>query len=66
MLARTGVAVSGLVAMVAVVTAAATIWLLLTNPAGVADAVASQGGPALVRALADAVVSALQQIARWL
>ena len=66
MLARTGVAVSGLMAVVAVMTATVTIWLVLTNPAAVADAVANQGGQALMKAVAEAIVDALQHLARWL
>jgi hypothetical protein len=66
MLARTGIGVSGLVAAAAVLVAAATIWLMLTDPAAVADAVTSGGGRAFVIAVADLIIEALRQAVRWL
>ena len=66
MLARTGIRVSGLAAAAAVLLAVATIWLVFTDPAAVADAVSGGGGWAFVTAMADLVVEALRQAVRWL
>jgi len=66
MLARTSIGVSGLAGAAAGLLAAATIWLVFTDPAAVADAVTGGGGWAFVTAVADLVIEALRQAVRWL
>ena len=65
-LARISVSVVGLVGMVAVVAAGATIWLLLTDPVTVADAVSEQDVTPLVRELAAILYQALQRLLGYL
>lgn len=51
---------------VAAILAVATVWLVLTDPAGVADAVA-KGTPAdLAALLGDALIGALRGLLRYL
>ena len=66
MLARTSIGLSGFAAAAAVLLAAATIWLVFTNPVAVADAVTGGGGWAFVTAVTDLVIEELRQAVRWL
>ncbi len=65
-LARISVSVVGLVGVVAVVAAGAAIWLLLTDPVTVADAVSEQDVTPLVRELAAILYEALQRLIGYL
>ena len=61
-----GVSVFGAVAIVSVVLAVATIWLVLTNPLTVANAVNDGEITPLVRDLADLLWQALGGLLRYL
>jgi hypothetical protein len=63
---RLGVSVFGLVAIVSVVLAAATIWLFLTEPVTVATAVNEGGVTPLVRELARVLLDALTGLLKYL
>ena len=63
---RFGVSLVGLIAIVSVVLAAATIWLLLTSPVTVATAVNQGDVSPLVQALAQALLSALAGLLKYL
>jgi hypothetical protein len=65
-LARTSVSLFGMVAVVSAVLAGATIWLLLTNPVTVADAVNQGDVSPLVKELAQVVYAALQGLLKYL
>lgn len=65
-LQRLGVSLFGLVAMVSAVLAAATVWLLLTNPVTVAMAVNEGEVSPLVRELARVLLDALAGLLRYL
>ena len=65
-LQRLGVSLFGLVAMVSVVLAAATVWLLLTNPVTVATAVNEGEVSPLVRELARVLLDALAGLLKYL
>jgi hypothetical protein len=65
-LARASISLFGVVAVVAATVSAATIWLMLTDPVTVADAVNSGEVTPLVRALAGAVYEAMKGIFRYL
>ena len=65
-LARISISLFAMVALVAATVAAATIWLFLTNPVTVADAVTEGSVSPLVRALANALYDALRGLARYL
>jgi hypothetical protein len=65
-LARIGMSVAGVVGVLAATLAAATIWLLLTDPVTVADAVSAQDVTPFVRQLANVILQALRQLARYL
>lgn len=65
-LRRLGVSLFGLIAFVSVVLAAATVWLLLTNPVTVANAVNEGEISPLVRELAEALLSALSGLLKYL
>jgi ABC-type phosphate transport system permease subunit len=65
-LQRFGVSLFGLVAMVSVVLAAATVWLLLTNPVTVATAVNEGEVSPLVRELARVLLDALAGLLKYL
>jgi len=65
-LARASISLFGVVAVVAATVSAATIWLMLTDPVTVADAVNSGEVTPLVRALAGAVYDAMKGILRYL
>ena len=65
-LVRIGMRVAGVVGVLAVTLATATIWLLLTDPVTVADAVSEQDVTPFVRQLADVLYQAIRQLARYL
>jgi hypothetical protein len=65
-LQRLSVNLVGLIAIVSVVLAAATIWLFLTNPVTVATAVNEGQISPLVRDLAQALLGALSGLLRYL
>ena len=65
-LQRLGVSLFGLVAMVSAVLAAATVWLLLTNPVTVATAVNEGEVSPLVRELAQVLFNALAGLLKYL
>ena len=56
----------GAVAVISVLLAASTVWLFLTNPINVANAVNEGDVSPLIRNLADALFSALRGLLRWL
>jgi len=56
----------GLIAIVSVVLAAATVWLFLTNPVTVANAVNEGEVSPLVRDLAQVLISALSGLLKYL
>ena len=64
-LARIGMSVAGVVGVLAATLAAATIWLLLTDPVTVADAVNDQDVAPFVRQLANVILQALRQLVRY-
>ena len=63
---RLGVSLFGLIAIVSVVLAAATVWLLLTNPVTVATAVNDGEISPLVRELARVLLEALSGLLKYL
>lgn len=65
-LAGMSVSLFALVAAASAVLAVATIWLVLTDPATVADAVSQGNVTPLVRELADVIAQALQGLLRYL
>jgi ABC-type phosphate transport system permease subunit len=65
-LQRLGVSLFGLLAIVSVVLAAATVWLLLTNPVTVATAVSDGEVSPLVRELARVLLDALAGLLKYL
>ena len=65
-LQRLGVSLFGLVAMVSAVLAAATVWLLLTNPVTVATAVNEGEVSPLIRELARVLLDALEGLLKYL
>jgi hypothetical protein len=65
-LVRLSISLFGVVAVLAATLAGATIWLLLTDPVTVADAVNEGSVSPLVRELAGALYGALRGILRWL
>ena len=65
-LQRLSVSLFGLIALVSVVMAVATVWLLLTNPVTVATAVNEGEISPLVRELAQALFNALSGLLRYL
>jgi len=65
-LQRLGVSLFGLIAMVSLVLAAATVWLLLTNPVTVATAVSDGEVSPLVRELARVLLDALAGLLKYL
>jgi hypothetical protein len=64
--ARLSISLFGVVAVLAATLAGATIWLLLTDPVTVADAVNEGNVTPLVRELAGALYGALRGILKWL
>ena len=65
-LARIGMSVAGVVGVLTATLAAATIWLLLTDPVTVADAVNEQDVTPFVRQLANLIFQALRQLVQYL
>jgi hypothetical protein len=65
-LQRVGVSLFGLIAIVSVVLAAATVWLLLTNPVTVVTAVNEGEISPLVRELARVLLDALVGLIKYL
>jgi hypothetical protein len=65
-LQRLSVSLFGLIAVVSVLLAGATVWLLLTNPVTVATAVNEGEISPLVRELAQALFSALSGLLKYL
>ena len=65
-LQRIGVSLFTLIALVSIVLAAATIWLFVTNPVTVANAVNEGEISPLVRDLAQVLLSALSGILKYL
>jgi hypothetical protein len=65
-LQRLSVSLFGAVTVVSVVLAVATVWLFLTNPVTVANAVNEGDVSPLVRDLAQALVAALRGLLRYL
>jgi len=56
----------GLIAIVSVVLAAATVWLFITNPVTVANAVNEGEVSPLVRELAQVLINALSGLLKYL
>ena len=65
-LQRLGVSLFGLIAIVSVVLAVATVWLLLTNPVTVATAVSDGEISPVVRELARVLLDALAGLLKYL
>lgn len=65
-LARLSLSLAAVVGLIATALAAATIWLLLTQPVTVADAVATGEVSPIMRALGAALYDALAGIVKWL
>jgi hypothetical protein len=65
-LQRVGVSLFTLVAVVSIVLAAATIWLFVTNPVTVANAVNEGEISPLVSSLAEVLYSALKGLLKYL
>ena len=63
---RIGASLFTLVAIVSIALAAATIWLLLTNPVTVATAINEGDVSPLIRNLADAIFQALSGLLKYL
>lgn len=64
--ARLSLSLAAVVGLIATALAGATIWLLVTQPVTVADAVASGEVSPLMRALAGALYQALAGIVKYL
>ena len=65
-LARTVLSLAGVVAAVATTLAIATLWLLLTEPVTVADAVATGDVSPLMSALAGVIANAVRGLLDYL
>lgn len=65
-LARLSLSLFGTIAVVAAMVAGATIWLLLTDPITVADAVNQGDFSPFVRVLADMLYNALRGLLKYL
>ena len=63
---RIGMSLFGLIAIVSIVLAAATIWLFVTNPVTVANAVNEGEISPLVRSLAEVLLQAFSGILKYL
>ncbi len=61
-----GMSLIGIVGLLAATLAAATIWLLFTDPVTVADAVSGQDVTPVVRELAVIIFEALRGLLRYL
>ena len=64
--ARLSLSLAAVIGVIATALAGATIWLLITQPAAVADAVATGEVNPLVKALAGALYEALEGIVKYL
>lgn len=64
--ARLSLSLAAVIGVLAATLAAATIWLLITQPVTVADAVASGEVSPVMRALAGALYEALQGVVKYL
>ena len=64
--ARLSLSLAGVVGVIAAALAAATIWLIMTQPVTVADAVAQGEVSPLVKALAGVLYDALQGLMKYL
>jgi len=65
-LQRFSTSLFGIIAVVSVALAAATVWLFLTNPVTVANAVNEGEVSPLVRELAQVLISALSGLLKYL
>ena len=65
-LARLSLSLAAVIGLIATALAAATIWLLVTQPVTVADAVATGEVSPLMRALGAALYDALAGIVKYL
>jgi multidrug resistance efflux pump len=65
-LGRISLSLFGVVGIMAAALAGATIWLLVTDPVTVADAVASGEVSPLMRALAGVLADALRDLVKYL
>ncbi|MGE5814505.1 MAG: hypothetical protein ACM36C_08475 [Acidobacteriota bacterium] len=65
-LGRISLSLFGVVGILAAALAGATIWLLVTDPVTVADAVATGEVSPLMRALAGVLASALRDLVKYL
>ena len=65
-LARISVSIVGVAGVLAVTVAGATIWLLLTDPVTVADAVSEQDVTPFVRELAAVLYEAIRRLIEYL
>jgi hypothetical protein len=65
-LVRAGLSLAGVIAVVGATLAVATLWLLLTDPVTVADAVATGDVSPLVSAIADVFATAMRGILSYL
>ncbi len=65
-IARVGVSLFATIAVIAALLAGATIWLLLTDPVTVTDAVNQGGVTPLVSQLANALLAAFRGLLRYL
>ena len=64
--ARFGLGVFGFAGLIAAPLAGATVWLVLTDPVTVADAVSEGEISPLIRELADVLYRALRDLLRYL
>lgn len=65
-IARFGLSLLGVAALLSAALAGATIWLLFTEPVTVADAVSEQDVTPIVRELADLLYDAVLSLLRFL
>jgi len=65
-LAGTSVSLLAAVATAAIILAISTIWLVLTDPVGMADALTQGQVTPLVKELASVILTALQGLLRYL
>ena len=63
---RFGMSLIGVVGLLTATFAAATIWVMLTDPVTVADAVSEQDITLLIRDLATIIYEALRSLLRYL
>jgi hypothetical protein len=63
---RIGLSLFGVIALIALILAVATVWLFLTNPVTVATAVTDGDVSPFVRDLAEILLQALQGLLKYL